>query len=158
MNKKGQGLSDFFSVLAFALILIIFLLLLKLTVGNTTFELSTQSKNIGNYMSLLGILRTPIVVDNVGINIAELIILSKYDPLKKNLLEKNLLQIMDGSFGTSRCVIMCINGNELKGSGCGSLQTYTCPSTFIRIPTYDDKIVEISLEDDAQPLELQVQP
>lgn len=153
-NKKGgMGLTDFFSVLAFALILIVFYLLFKFTIGGTTSGLLAKSSNIENSISLLNLLRTPVIVDKVDSNIAGLIALSKYDSTKKDFMEKTLLQLLDESFGTSMCTIICIDGGQLKGKGCGSfLQTYECPDNIINIPSYNGKPIEISFEADALPL------
>ena len=87
-KKGGMGLTDFFSILAFALILIIFYLAVKIGLGSATFELTTEASNVENTASLLGVLRTPIIVDNKEITVAELIALSMQDSTKKNLQKK----------------------------------------------------------------------
>ena len=95
-NKKGMGLADFFSVLTFALILIVFYLLLKFTIGKIPFEIAKESSNIDGSLSLLGILRTPVVVDGSESDIAELIRLWSLEPDKyKELLENTAVNLLD---------------------------------------------------------------
>lgn len=160
LNKKGgMGLTDFFSILAFALSLIVFYLTLKFTIGNTVFALSGHSKNTEDSISLLNILRTPVKVDNVDMNIAELIALSNFASTKSELLEKTLVQTMHDSFGTSVCSIICINGKQFKGKGCDiHFGTQACSSNTIKIPSHDGKLIEVSFESDVQPLNLQFAP
>lgn len=158
-NKKGSmGLTDFFSILTYALFLIVFYLMLKLSIGSVPFELTTQISKVENYVSALSILRTQVTVDVKDINIAELIALSNTDQTKKVFLEKTIVQIMDDSFGTSRCAIICINGKEIKGNGCGSLQSYVCSNDVISIPSYEGKPIGIYFEANIEPTDLQLMP
>ena len=144
-SKKG-AIADFFSIIAFALIIIIFYFLFKFTLGKTIFELPVQSTNVQDTISLLSILRTPVEVDQSQISAAELIALSKIDPTKTNLLEKHLMKIMDDSFGTSSCAMACIDKTKIKGSGCRSLELYICSDNTIPIPGYDNKPISVSLQ------------
>ena len=135
------------------MIFLVFYILLYTSTSNTRFELLTKSGNLKNSMSLIGILRTPVTLDNREINIAEFMALPNLDKDKKEFLEKTLLQIMDDSFGTHNCVIICINGEKLQGSGCSNLQTYLCPYDMydsIVIPSYDKQPIKVSLETNAE--------
>ena len=145
INKKaGFGLPDFFSILVFFLVIIIFYLVIRLTIGSTTFPVSEQSSNVADTISLINILRTPVVVDNIKMNIAELITLSKLDQAKKHILEKNLKQIINDYFSTSKCTIICIDDEKLKGSGCSSLAYFGCNENIVAIPSYDSKSIKVA--------------
>ena len=157
-KKGGMGLTDFFSILTYALFLIVFYLMMKLSIGSVPFELTTQISKVENHASVLNILRTQVAVDGKDINIAELIALSNIDQTKKVFLEKTILQIMDDSFGTSRCIVMCINGKEIKGNGCGSLQSYICSNDVISIPNYDGKLIGVYFEANIEPTDVQLIP
>ena len=150
--KKGMGLTDFFSILAIASILVIIFLLLKIFVGQSSFEVKGESSTVENGISTLGILRTPVNVNEVDADIAELIVLSKIDSSKKTLLEKNLIEIMDNSFGTSRCSIFCVDEDRIEGSGCGTFQIYECPLDIVVIPNYNKNTIRVAFEYGAKPL------
>ena len=154
-KKGGMGLTDFFSILAFALILIIFYLAVKIGLGSATFELTIESTNVENKASLLGILRTPVIVDNKEITIAELIALSIQDSTKKELLEKTLRQTMDSSLGTSRCNFICINGNVISGVGCGFVEYPICSENTITIPNYYGAPINVYFESILFPANIQ---
>ena len=152
LNKKGIGLTDFFSILAFALILLVFFVFLKIFVGHTTFELKSETGKIEGYESAINILRTPITVDGNTISIAELIALSSFDAAKKGIIDAKIVDIMDKTYGTSNCALMCINDEKLKGSGCGSFQTYLCPTNYVIVPGYDNKLIVVSFEPEIEPI------
>lgn len=152
--KKGI-LTDFFSIIAFVLILLIFYLLFKLTIGSTTFEITTQAGNAADIISLINILKTPVTIDDAKMSIAELIALSQIDTTKKDLMEKKILQIINEAFGMSNCAVICINGRQLNGEGCSD-QNYACSNKAITIPTYHHKSIEVSFEANSQPLNLYV--
>ena len=157
-KKGGMGLTDFFSILAFAFVLLIFYLLIKLTLGKATFQISEQSGSIADAVSLINILKTPIVVDNNAISLAELIAQSKSDNSKKQLAEKNIIQLMDDYFGTSKCSMLCIDGEKLKGSGCSSLQQYFgCSDNVLFIPAFGAPI-EVAFKSDIIQPETQNKP
>ena len=120
---------------------------MKLTLGSATYELTTKSEIIENSLSILSILRTPVVIDGREISIAELIALANLDSSKEDILKKTLLQIIDESFNTFHCTIMCIDGKELRGNGCSSLNLYICPNdNVVIIPSYGDTHIKVSLE------------
>ena len=152
-NKKGSGLTDFFSILVFMLIILIFYTLFKFTLGKSTFELPVQSSNVQDSISLLGILRTPLNVDNSQPSVAELIAISKTDSSKNSVLEKSLIKLMDDSFGTSSCSMICISGAKIQGSGCRLLSTYICSSSTILIPGYDSAPIEVSFQSSMEELQ-----
>ena len=145
-SKKGTGLTDFFSILTFALIIIVFYFIFKFTFGKTNFELPVEASNVQDSISLLSILRTPVEVDNTEINIAQLIALSKIDSIRNDLLEKVLVKLMDDSFGISACSMICIDGTKIKGSGCGSLELYICSSNTVKIPSYGNEPISLSFK------------
>jgi len=151
-NKKGMGLTDFFSILAIALILVVMYSLLKIFVGQSTFELKGESSRVENIISTIGILRTPINIDGIDANIAELIAVSEFDSSKRTLLEKNLIELMDNSFGTSRCSVICIDENKIESSGCGTFQIYECPLDAVVISSYDKNIIRVAFAYDVKPL------
>lgn len=159
-----MGLSDFFSILAYALILIVFYLLFKISIGDVSLRLATKSTTIENSVSLLSILRTPVKIENEQMSIAQLIALSKFDSKKKDIVKQKLLEIIDDAYGTSMCTIICIDENKIKGSGCealdplGTFVTYQCSSNKITIPSYDLSSIEISLETNPQAENLQPRP
>ncbi|MBS3104686.1 hypothetical protein J4234_00345 [Candidatus Woesearchaeota archaeon] len=159
LRKKGSGLTDFFSILTFVLVIIVFYGIFKFTIGGSKFEIGQQSKSIEDSLSLLSILRTNVNVGNIEMNIAELIALSYSDPSKKSNLENHLIKVMNDSFGASDCAIFCIGQNQIKTTGC-SLNTgyHTCSSDIIQIPAYDGKIIEVSLNSKIEPLNLQSAP
>lgn len=159
MRKKGSGLTDFFSILAFVLVIIVFYGIFKFTIGGSKFEIPQQSKSIEDSLSLLGILRANVDVDNIEMNIAELIALAYSDTSKKSNLERHLVKIMDDSFGASNCAIFCIGQNQIKTTGC-SLNTgyHTCSSDTIQIPAYDGKTIDVSFNSKIEPLNLQSTP
>jgi len=159
LRKKGSGLTDFFSILAFVLIIIVFYGIFNFTIGGSKFEIGQQSKSIEDSLSLLSILRTNVDVGNLEMNIAELIALSYSDPSKKSNLEKHLVKIMDDSFGASNCAIFCVGQNQIKTTGC-SLNTgyHTCSSDIMQIPAYDGKIIEVSFNPKIESLNLQSAP
>lgn len=150
INKKGMGLTDFFSILAFALILLIFYILFKTTLNSKNFELQTESSNIEDSISIINILKTPVIIDNDEISIAELIALSQIDSTKKNLLKKSLSQIINEYFSTAECAIVCINKEQVQSSVCTAQHVSTCSENVITIPTYDTKTIEISLQNNVQ--------
>lgn len=159
LRKKGSGLTDFFSILAFVLVIIVFYGIFKFTIGGAKFEIPQQSKSIEDSLSLLGILRTNVGVDNIEMNIAELIALSYSDTSKKSDLERHLVKIMDDSFGASDCAIFCIDQNQIKGAGCDlNVGYHTCSSDTIQIPNYDGKTIEVSLNSKIESLNLQSAP
>lgn len=153
LRKKGIGLTDFFSILAFVLVIIVFYGIFKFTIGGSKFEVAPQSKSIEDTLSLLSILRTNADLDNVKMNVAELTALSYSDTSKKSHLEKNLVKIMDDSFGVSRCAIFCIDKNQIKGSGCSTnTANQVCSNDFIQIPGYYYNPIKVSLKSGIEPL------
>lgn len=153
-NKKGMGLADFYSILTFALIMLIFYFLFKFTLTATTFPfLTAYASNVQDSVSLQSILRTQVQVDDAEINVAQLIALSKINPAKNDLLEKTLLKIMEDSFGASVCSILCIDGSKIKGNGCKTLQVYPCPANNLLMPSYSGQPIAVSFSSDAQQLE-----
>jgi len=154
-----MGLADFFSILAFVLILMVFYLILHFTIGKIPFKLSEYSTNVEDSLSLISILRTPVIVDNAEMNIAELIALSSKDSAKKSLLEKTATKIIEDAFGTSRCAMLCINEQQIKSNGCGTLVgIQACSDNTAPIPGYDGSIIKVSFTSDIQPLNLQSAP
>lgn len=153
-----MGLTDFFSILAFALMLIVFYLIMKFTIGKTTFALYTESKNLQDSISLINILKTPVRIDNSEINIGQLIALSRLDSTKKDSLEKALIQIMDDSFGTSDCAFICINEMVIKGNGCRTFVGNIGCSGDMIVPSYNNEQIKVSFESKAEPLNLQAAP
>ena len=144
MNKKGMGLTDFFSIIAFAIILLIFYGLLWLQFGTKTFELKAQLSSMDDSISLMGILRTPVLADGKEMNIADLIALSDADSSKKNLLEKEMSSIIDSYFGLSVCTVFCVNEKHLSAKWCKVPQLYKCPISHTTIPGYNTKPIEVS--------------
>ena len=158
-NKKGIGLADFYSIIAFALIIIIFYFLFKSTLTGTNFPfLTAYSNSVRDSVSLQSILRTPVQVDNAEIDVAQLIALSKMDAAKNGLLEKTLVKIMEDSFGTSVCSMTCIDGTKIKGKGCRSLQVYICPTNIVAIPSYSNQPISVSFGSDIQQLQSKQTP
>lgn len=158
-NKKGSGLTDFFSILTFVLVIIVFYGIFKFTIGGSKFEIPQQSKSIEDSLSLLSILRTNVDVDNIEMNVAELVALSYSDPSKKSHLEKHIVKIIDDSFGASDCAIFCIGQNQIKGTGCSlNVGYHTCSGDTMQIPSYDGKTIEVSLNSKIEPLNLQSAP
>ena len=154
-HKKGlvaTGLTTMMLYFGFALMIILSYFIFRLTLGETEVKISGYVSNTDINYQLLNYLRTPIVIDGRENNIADLIALSNIDLTKKNILEKTLQENFDNYFGTTNCVVMCINGERFKGSGCGSLRVYTCPINIMTIPDYKSKSIEISLESNAQSL------
>ena len=152
-NKKGlvaTGLTTMMLYFGFALMIILFYFIFRLTLGETEVKISGYISNTDINYQILNYLRTPIVIDGRENNIADLIALSNLDTTKKSLLEKTLQENFDNSFGTANCVVMCINGEKFKGSGCGSLRVYTCPINIMAIPDYKGKLIDISLDSNAQ--------
>lgn len=151
MSKKGgMGLADFFSILAFALIILIFYLLLTFTVNKSTFDIFSYSSNVEGSISAINILMTPINVGGIEINVAELIALSNFDSTKKDLVEKTITRILDNSFGSSNCPIMCIDEVQYRGNGCGNSVMYGCPTNSITIPSHTNKLITVSFESNIQ--------
>lgn len=149
-NKKaGFGLPDFFSILVFFLIIIIFYLVIKITIGSATFQVSEQSSNVADTISLINILRTPVVVGDITMNIGDLITLSKLDKTKKPILEQNLKQIIDHYFSASKCAIICIDNEKLKGSGCSSLAYFGCNENIVTIPSYDFNLIKVAFRSES---------
>lgn len=157
-KKGGFGLPDFFSILAFFLIILIFYFLIKITVGAGTFEISEQSSDIADSISLINILKTPVTVEDTKMNMAELIALSKIDQTKKPILEQNLNQIIDSYFDASKCAVICIDKEKLKGKGCSSSHYFSCLKNIVMIPTYDNKAIEVSFKSDVAEPQLQAKP
>lgn len=162
VKKKSKigamGLSDFFSILAFTLMLIVFYLIMKFTIGKIPFVLQIETKNVQDSLSVINILRTPVKVDNTEVSIAQLIALSQLDSTKKDSLEKMLVQIMDDSFSTSNCAFICINEMIVKGSGCQTFVGNIGCSKGITIPSYDERLINVYLESKAESLNLQAAP
>lgn len=156
-DKKG-ALADFFSIITFIVLMIVFYLFFRLTIGKAQFQVHAESKNIQDSISLLGILRTPINDGNSRISVAELIAMSKTDDSKGKLLEKSLVQNMDDSFGTALCSVACIDGREIKGSGCISIQRYTCNENPATIPGYNGNTIEVSLTTGLEATDIQNAP
>mgnify|MGYP001590663462 CR=1 FL=1 len=157
-RKGGMGLTDFFSILAFILIFIVFIIIIKLSVRDTQFELSTLTSNVENSISMINMLRTPIKIDTNEISIAEMISLSKIDSSKGELARKTILQLMDDYYGTNACAIICIDDEKIKGSGCSALQTYRCPKNIAYIPSYNNVPIAVSFEADTAPVNFQTKP
>ena len=125
MGRKGSmGLTDFFSLIAIGIIVLFFYAFIKISIGSTSFDISSDTQNIEEKESLLGILRYSVNVDGNSLNIGQLISLSILDNTKKTLLERSLIGAMDKSFGSSSCNIFCINGEKIEGAGCASLKFY----------------------------------
>ena len=157
-NKKaGFGLTDFFSILAFVLILLVFYAFLQIATGKATFEVLAESSNVADSISLINILRTEVNVDNTKMNIAELIALSQLNPTKKTILEQNLNQILDIYF-SNKCSIICIDKEKFKAKGCTSLQFFDCNKNIISIPSYEGKVIEIAFKSDLEEPQLQSKP
>lgn len=144
---KKALLTDFFSILAFALLIIIFYLMFRFTVGNTTFQLHSESSEIQDAVSLLGILRTKIEIDSSQMTIAELAALSKTDEAKKKMLEKDMSKII-GEF--TGCAIFCIDDDKIVGKNCNMLERNPCPEFEGYIPGYAGPI-KVSFISDSQP-------
>ncbi|MBI2656397.1 hypothetical protein HYX03_01505 [Candidatus Woesearchaeota archaeon] len=145
-----MGLADFFSILAFALIIFIFYLLLRFTINKSTIDISAYSSNVESSISLINILRTPIKLDGVEMNIAELIALQDTDSTKKDLVEKTITRILDNYFGSSSCSIMCIDEAQYKGNGCDNSVMYGCPTNSITMPSHTNKLIKVYFESNMQ--------
>ena len=147
-----MGFVEFFSILAFFLMVLIFYTFFKIFIGSTTYEVGGATSSIEGYESLLSVMRTNIEVDEQQVTIAELMALANQDKDKRPLLEKTLVSIMDETYGTSNCVVICINTEKIKGNGCGAYQVYECPTNYIIIPGYDRIPIEVSFESGSKPL------
>ena len=168
-GKKGaitSILADFGAYVAFIIVVIIFYGLFTVQgssiknnkINNEITSLQTDLK-IGN--QLIAYLQTPVNADGSEIRIADFIALSEIDSAKKESLKKTILQTMDEYFGTSTCVIMCINNGIIKGNGCPgiiSLQSYICPSNSEWIPSYSKNPIKISFDTDTQSINSQDMP
>ncbi|MBI2657813.1 hypothetical protein HYX08_03925 [Candidatus Woesearchaeota archaeon] len=145
-----MGFLDFFSILAYAFVILVFYLLIKLTLGKATFQIPEESGNVADTISLINILKTPVEINNSKMSIAELIALSRFDSSKNQLAEKSIMQIMDDYFG-NKCSIFCIDGEKLKSRGCSSLQHFGCSENVISVPAYGAAIEVAFKSDIAQP-------
>ena len=151
MGRKGSmGLTDFFSLIAIGIIVIFFYAFIKLSIGNTSFDISSDTQKIEGQESLLGILRQSVNVDGNSANIGQLVSLATIDNTKKALLERSLIGAIDQSFGTSSCNLFCINGEKIEGTGCLSLKLYLCPEVLAYIPGYDTNPIAVAFEQDAK--------
>ncbi len=158
-NKGSLGLTDFFSILAFALILIIFYLILNFTIGKIVFALPSASKNIEDSISLISILKTPVKIDDMSINVADIIALSNQDSSKRLMTENTIKQIIEKSYGTSICAIFCINEGQIKSKGCETLVgTQACSNDFAFVPSYEGQSIKVSFTSNIEPLNLQSAP
>lgn len=150
MKKKGSGIADFFSIIALALILLSYYFLLKWTISYTKFEIPTYSKNLEDQSSLMGILKTPVNVDGKELDISQLISIYYNDNSKKNLVEQEIHKILEQSFDTSKCQILCINDKEIRGEGCQGSHTSSCDKNIVVIPGYELKDIPLSFESDVK--------
>ncbi len=151
-GKKGMGLTDVFSIIAIVIIFLAFYLIFRVSLGNIKFNLIEESGNWENSVSLMNILRTPVTVDGNKMDIAELISVSTIDNSKKQFLEKTIKDLVDNSFGTAYCSMVCINGDKIKGSGCNDIEVYICPYDNLLIPGQDKNPIKVSFKSEAESL------
>lgn len=157
-KSKKCSIADFFSIIAFMLIILIFFFLFKFTTGKSIFKIDAESSNVEDSISLINILKTEVEYENSKISIAELISASQLDKNKFSFLEKELVKIIDKIFGALECHLLCINGGKIKSSGCRSLEVYRCPGNTIIIPGYNTEPIEISFQSNIEPLKSKEAP
>ena len=141
-------MTDFGSILVFVVVLLIFFFLVKVFAGGKPFDIKGQSENFASRISLINILRTPLMIDGTEMDFARLIELSKRDPSKKQILEQKAVQLLDNNLGISRCHILCIDNEKIKSSGCSSQQYFACNYNITTIPTMDMKTIQVALKSD----------
>jgi hypothetical protein len=146
-KKAGMGMTDAVSIIFFALIVVVFYLLLNAVDDGAVIEIKESTKNVDGQMSLLSILRSPVEVDDVTMTVAELIALSRSEHSKRILMESNLIDMLDKTYGTSKCSIVCIDGRQIHGSGCEP-SSYRCSLTNVLIPTYSKDTIKVSIRTD----------
>lgn len=152
-NKKSviaTGLTTIFLYFGFVLLLIIFFFIFKVTKEEVNLKIAAHIENSDVNYELFNYLRTPIIFEGKESNIAELIAVMNSDLAKKTSLDNKFLETMNEQFESS-CAVICINGKQFRGSGCGS-RNYECPTNFVSVPSYSNELIQVSLELDAQPL------
>lgn len=149
INKRGDsGLTDFISILVFFVVLLIFFFLAKYLTGGKSFDIKGQSENFASRISLISILRTPLTIDGVEMDFAQLIDISQEDSGKKQILEQKIVKVLDDNLGASKCHILCIDNEKIRGSGCSSQQYFACNYNIITIPTQYRKTIQVALKSD----------
>jgi hypothetical protein len=157
MNKKAElpaAIVDFIAYGAYAIILVVFLLLFKISIEAKTNELRTeQYPELSGQQFALNYLRTPIVVNDETMTIADFIVIS-YETNAKELLVKRLQTDLGRyvkQFGVE-CYYLSITSSkgrfiELFDAEVSELNQCVIPSKFlpVRIPTHTDEIIEVRL-------------
>ena len=159
--KKGMGLTDLFSILLFALIIVIFYFLIKISIGSFKYDINGASTKVQEKVDLINFLRTPLNIDGAETDIAQVIALSRIDPSKKEWLKNNVSKYIADSISFSfsnYCSMLCISREKYKGdydewdiySDSKDCASAPCPSQFAVIPSYNG-LIEVRLGTSEKP-------
>jgi len=155
-GKKGMALADLFSILFFALIIVIFYFLIKISTGKFTYDINGASVKVQEKVDLMNFLKTPVTIDGAQIDIAQAIALSRIDPSIKDWIKNNLGKYLGDSVSfsfSSYCSMVCISREKYEGeydkwdkySDSDDCQANApCPSQLVVIPSYNG-LIEVKL-------------
>ncbi|MFH1641387.1 MAG: M23 family metallopeptidase [Nanoarchaeota archaeon] len=152
MNKKGAfgpapDTLIFVSGIGLVAIIIISLLIVEFPEEQVKHKITELSVNEGPNFLMLGILRTPVTIDGIDINIGEFISLWCHDPKYHNkYLEKNITSILNKIYSDAAWVLKC-KDKQLSNKFSGNLNAYQNSMLEINttIPLYDNSVTTITL-------------
>jgi hypothetical protein len=151
-----MGLTDLFSVLFFAFIIIVFYFLLKLQIGKTSFDLRSDSANIEESLSIINFLKTQVNIEGNKMDIAQAIALSYKDQSKKDWLKQNLGKYIEDTFVSlfsDSCSMICVLKDQYNdeydkwekfSESQECIENAPCPDAYITIPSYSEKPIVLT--------------
>ena len=148
-QKKGvvaTGLVTVILYISFVLLIIIFFFIFKLSFGETAVIIESRVSTTDANFQLISFLRSNVDVNGKQMSLAEFIALAENDNSKKDLLKSTAIAIMDKTYGEASCNLMCIGIEKYKSSGCGYAGNYVCSPSTIAVPSYDKKLIPLSLD------------
>ena len=143
-NKKGiaEFLLDIWAYILFAVAIAVFLIIFKFqSVTSIENQLTSMSELPSSSSTLLNYLRTPVNMDGQTINVAELIMLWKFDPDKhKDLLEKtttDLLNNLEYEYVDAQAKTNLIRGFQISINSKKKDDNYIDPLISFKSKSYD---------------------
>jgi hypothetical protein len=159
-NKKAQlqipgAIVDFYAIIAFVLVILIFILLFFIrgctSENRTSAEIQVGVENIDGNRIMLNYLRTPVIVDGNEMTMADLIVLYKSDSNFRPRLRTNTQNILGRIY--SQCFVLCIDDTKFEFNDCTEYRT-SCRGIRQAIP-YPDQPIDIRLDIDPEVLSME---